>query len=70
MKNKIIPSIYLFVLASAVSGCKIKIPSNTTPDPSDYGTIEQMKITNGFPLKNEPWVEFSDRNSYTVFMKK
>ena len=70
MKNKIIPSIYLFVLASAVSGCKIKIPSNTTPDPSDYGTIEQMKITNGFPLKNEPWVVISDRNSNTVFMKK
>ncbi|MFC6269744.1 type VI secretion system protein TssR [Frigoriflavimonas asaccharolytica] len=70
MKNKITPAIYFLIIGSIITGCKVKIPSNTTPDSADYGSIEQTKIKDGFPLESEPWVVISDRDNNVVFMKK
>lgn len=70
MKHQLFRTSVLFAIPLTIIGCNVRIPSNSTPKPSPYGTIEQMKITDGFPLKKEPWVVFSDRNSNVVFMKK
>ena len=70
MKQKLVPASALFALTFIITGCNVRIPSNSTPPPSPYGIMDQMKITNGFPLKKEPWVVISDRNSNVVFMKK
>lgn len=70
MKNTALQITCLLAITSIITGCKVRIPSNTTPDPSPYGIIDQINITNGFPVKSEPWVVISDRNSNVVFMKK
>ncbi|SFI49770.1 type VI secretion system protein TssR domain-containing protein [Halpernia frigidisoli] len=70
MKHKLLKSAYIFPVSLIIIGCNVRIPSNSTPTPSDYGIIDQVKITNGFPIKKEPWVVISDRNSNVVFMKK
>lgn len=70
MKHQLFRTSVLFAIPLTIIGCNVRIPSNSTPKPSPYGTIEQMKITDGFPLKKEPWVVISDRNSNVVFMKK
>lgn len=70
MKNKLSQTACLLAISLIATGCKVRIPSNTTPEPSDYGMIEQTKITNGYPLKSMPWVVISDRSSNVVFLKK
>lgn len=70
MKSKLLKTTFLLAITFIIYSCSVRIPSNTTPKPSQYGTIDQIKITNGFPLKKEPWVVISDRNSNVVFMKK
>ncbi|MBF8458381.1 VWA domain-containing protein [Kaistella sp. G5-32] len=70
MKHTLLKTAFLLAISFLIMGCNVRIPSNTTPKPTVYGMIDQIKITNGYPLKKEPWVVISDRNSNVVFMKK
>lgn len=70
MKNKLLQTTFTLAAAFFITSCQVRIPSNTTPEPSSYGVIEQMKVTDGFPVEKEPWVVISDRDNNEVFMKK
>jgi hypothetical protein len=70
MKKNFLNAIYVLGTACIVTGCQVRIPSNETPKTGFYGYVDQVKVSDGFPKKAEPWVVVSDRANNTVFMDK
>ena len=70
MKKNFLNAIYVLGTACIVVGCQVRIPSNETPKTGFYGYVDQVKVSDGFPKKAEPWVVVSDRANNTVFMDK
>ncbi|MFV0531923.1 MAG: type VI secretion system protein TssR domain-containing protein [Flavobacteriales bacterium] len=58
------------VITYLISSCQVRLPSQKTPLPSNYGFIDKINVTNGYPLKSEPWVVISDRANNSVFIDK
>ncbi len=56
--------------AFIIVSCHVRIPSHSTPKPKAYGAIDQIEVSEGYPLKAEPWVVISDRGNNTVFMDR
>lgn len=68
--NKFRNAIYVLGAAYILSGCQVRIPSEETPEPGFYGYVDQVKVSDGYPRKSEPWVVISDRANNSVFMDK
>lgn len=70
MKNNFRNAISVLGASYILSGCQVRIPSQETPDSGFYGYVDQVKVSDGYPKKSEPWVVISDRANNTVFMDK
>lgn len=70
MKRIFFNAVYVLGATYILSGCQVRIPSQETPDSQFYGYVDQVRVTDGFPAKAEPWIVISDRANNTVFMDK
>jgi len=68
MKKFSLPIAIFYTLL--ISSCNVRLPAISTPKPSVEGNLENIKLINGFPEKNEPWIVISDRDNNSVFMEK
>ena len=70
MKRNFFNAIYVLGAVYILSGCQVRIPSQETPNSGFYGYVDQVRVSDGFPKKAEPWVVISDRANNSVFMDK
>lgn len=70
MKNNFYLAAYFAGALGAVTSCHVKIPSQKTPAPAYYTTVDGVKVLSGYPKKGEPWVVISDRANNGVYMDK
>ncbi|MBO6201104.1 MAG: VWA domain-containing protein [Chryseobacterium sp.] len=70
MKRNFFNAIYVLGAVYILSGCQVRIPSQETPDSRFYGYVDQVRVSDGFPKKAEPWVVISDRANNSVFVDK
>lgn len=70
MKNKFPHAAYYIGLSVLFASCQVKLPSKKTPEPSQYGTIDNSSVTDGYPKKSAPWIAISDRSRNTAFLDK
>ncbi|HBV16075.1 type VI secretion system protein TssR domain-containing protein [Chryseobacterium carnipullorum] len=70
MKNKFPLAAYYIGLSVLITSCQVKLPSKRTPEPSQYGQIENAPVVNGYPKKAVPWIVISDRSRNTAYLDK
>lgn len=70
MKNKFPLAAYYIGMSVLFASCQVKLPSKKTPEPSQYGTIDNSTVTDGYPKKSVPWIAISDRSRNTAFLDK
>nr|WP_315035269.1 type VI secretion system protein TssR domain-containing protein [uncultured Chryseobacterium sp.] len=70
MKNKFPLAAYYIGLSVLLTSCQVKLPSKKTPEPSQYGQIDNSPVVNGFPKKSVPWIVVSDRSRNTAYLDK
>jgi hypothetical protein len=70
MKNKLPLAAYYIGVSVLLTSCQVKLPSKRTPEPSQYGQIDNASVVNGFPKKSVPWIAISDRSRNTAYLDK
>ena len=70
MKNKFPLAAYYIGLSVLLTSCQVKLPSKKTPEPQQYGQIDNAPVINGFPKKSAPWIVISDRSRNTAYLDK
>lgn len=70
MKNKFPLAAYYIGVSVLLTSCQVKLPSKRTPEPSQYGQIDNSPVVNGFPKKSVPWIAISDRSRNTAYLDK
>lgn len=70
MKNKLPLAAYYIGLSVLLTACQVKLPSKRTPEPSQYGQIDNATVINGFSKKAVPWIAISDRSRNTAYLDK
>lgn len=70
MRNKIPLAAYYIGVSLILTGCQVKLPSKKTPEPSQYGQVDNSPVVNGFPKKSAPWIAISDRSRNTAYLDK
>lgn len=70
MKNKFPLAAYYIGVSVLLTSCQVKLPSKRTPEPAQYGQIENSTVVNGFPKKAVPWIVISDRSRNTAYLDK
>lgn len=70
MKNKLPLAAYYIGLSVLLTACQVKLPSKRTPEPSQYGQVDNATVINGFPKKAVPWIAISDRSRNTAYLDK
>ncbi len=70
MKNKFPLAAYYIGLSVLLASCQVKLPSKRTPEPSQYGQVDNSPVVNGFPKKSVPWIVISDRSRNTAYLDK
>ncbi|WP_027379195.1 type VI secretion system protein TssR domain-containing protein [Chryseobacterium daeguense] len=70
MKNKLPLAAYYIGVSVLLTSCQVKLPSKRTPEPSQYGQIDNSTVVNGFPKKSVPWIAISDRTRNTAYLDK
>lgn len=70
MKNKLPLAAYYIGVSVLLTSCQVKLPSKKTPEPSQYGQVDNSPVINGFPKKSVPWIVISDRSRNTAYLDK
>lgn len=70
MKNKFPLAAYYVGLSVLLTSCQVKLPSKKTPEPQQYGQIDNAPVINGFPKRSAPWIVISDRSRNTAYLDK
>ncbi|SHK45974.1 type VI secretion system protein TssR domain-containing protein [Chryseobacterium polytrichastri] len=70
MRNKLPLAAYYIGVSLVLTGCQVKLPSKKTPEPSQYGQVDNSPVVNGFPKKSAPWIAISDRSRNTAYLDK
>lgn len=70
MKNKFPLAAYYIGLSVLLTGCQVKLPSKKTPEPKQYGQIDNAPVIDGFSKKSVPWIAISDRSRNTAYLDK
>ena len=70
MKNKLPLAAYYIGLSVLFTGCQVKLPSKKTPEPKQYGQIDNSPVIDGFSKKSVPWIAISDRSRNTAYLDK
>ncbi len=70
MKNKFPLAAYYIGVSVLLTSCQVKLPSKRTPEPSQYGQIDNSSVINGYPKKATPWIAISDRSRNTAYLDK
>ncbi|REC77541.1 VWA domain-containing protein [Chryseobacterium elymi] len=70
MKNKFPLAAYYIGLSVLLASCQVKLPSKRTPEPSQYGQVDNSPVVNGYPKKSVPWIVISDRSRNTAYLDK
>jgi hypothetical protein len=70
MKNKFPLAAYYVGVSVLLVSCQVKLPSKRTPEPSQYGQVDNSPVVNGFPKKSVPWIAISDRSRNTAYLDK
>ena len=70
MKNKFPLAAYYVGLSVLLTSCQVKLPSKKTPEPQQYGQIDNASVINGYPKKSVPWIAISDRSRNTAYLDK
>ncbi|MBW8524066.1 VWA domain-containing protein [Chryseobacterium chendengshani] len=70
MKNKFPLAAYYIGLSVILTGCQVKLPSKKTPEPKQYGQIDNAPVIDGFSKKSVPWIAISDRSRNTAYLDK
>ncbi|AZA92604.1 Uncharacterised protein [Chryseobacterium nakagawai] len=70
MKNKFPLAAYYIGLSVLLTSCQVKLPSKKTPEPSQYGKVDNSTVVNGYPKKSVPWIVISDRSRNTAYLDK
>ena len=70
MKNKFPLAAYYIGVSVLLTGCQVRLPSKKTPEPSQYGQVDNSPVVNGFPKKSVPWIAISDRSRNTAYLDK
>jgi hypothetical protein len=70
MKNKFPLAAYYIGFSVLLASCQVKLPSKRTPEPSQYGQVDNSPVVNGYPKKSVPWIVISDRSRNTAYLDK
>ncbi|MGU3373612.1 type VI secretion system protein TssR domain-containing protein [Chryseobacterium sp. M5A1_1a] len=70
MRNKFPLAAYYIGLSVLLTSCQVKLPSKKTPEPSQYGQVDNSPVVNGYPKKSVPWIVVSDRSRNTAYLDK
>lgn len=70
MKNKFPLAAYYIGLSVLLTSCQVKLPSKKTPEPKQYGQIDNSPVIDGFSKKSVPWIAISDRSRNTAYLDK
>jgi hypothetical protein len=70
MRNKFPLAAYYIGLSVLLTACQVKLPSKRTPEPSQYGQVDNSPVVNGYPKKSVPWIVISDRSRNTAYLDK
>jgi len=70
MKNKLPLAAYYIGLSVLLTSCQVKLPSKRTPEPAQYGQVDNSPVVNGYPKKATPWIVVSDRSKNTAYLDK
>ncbi|KMQ69148.1 hypothetical protein ACM39_03280 [Chryseobacterium sp. FH2] len=70
MKNRFPLAAYYIGVSVLLTSCQVKLPSKKTPEPSQYGQIDNSSVINGYPKKSVPWIAISDRSRNTAYLDK
>ncbi|WP_435522196.1 type VI secretion system protein TssR domain-containing protein [Chryseobacterium indoltheticum] len=70
MKNKFPLSSLLYRVFGFADELSGKIAIKKTPEPQQYGQIDNASVINGFPKKSAPWIVISDRSRNTAYLDK
>lgn len=70
MKNKFPLAAYYIGLSVLLTSCQVRLPSKKTPEPSQYGQVDNSTVVNGYPKKSVPWIVISDRSRNTAYLDK
>lgn len=70
MKNKLPLAAYYIGISVLLTACQVKLPSKRTPEPSQYGQVDNSPVINGFPKKAVPWIVISDHSKNTAYLDK
>ncbi|MFP3598816.1 type VI secretion system protein TssR domain-containing protein [Chryseobacterium sp. SIMBA_029] len=70
MKNKFPLAAYYIGLSVLLMSCQVKLPSKRTPEPAQYGQVDNSPVVNGYPKKATPWIVVSDRSRNTAYLDK
>lgn len=70
MNNKFPLAAYYIGLSVLLAGCQVRLPSKRTPEPSQYGQVDNSPVVNGYPKKAVPWIVISDRSRNTAYLDK
>lgn len=70
MKNKFPLAAYYIGLSVLLTSCQVKLPSKKTPEPKQYGQIDNAPVIDGFSKKSVPWIAISDRSRNTAYLDK
>lgn len=70
MKNKLPLAAYYIGFSVLLTSCQVKLPAKKTPEPSQYGQVDNSPVVNGFPKKSVPWIAISDRSRNTAYLDK
>lgn len=70
MKNKFPLAAYYIGVSIVLTSCQVKLPSKKTPEPSQYGQIDNASVINGYSKKSVPWIAISDRSRNTAYLDK
>lgn len=70
MKNKFPLAAYYIGISVLLTGCQVQLPSKKTPEPKQYGQIDNAPVIDGFSKKSVPWIAISDRSRNTAYLDK
>ncbi|MDH6252769.1 hypothetical protein M2347_002496 [Chryseobacterium sp. H1D6B] len=70
MRNKFPLAAYYIGVSVVLTSCQVTLPSKKTPEPSQYGQIDNASVVNGYPKKSVPWIAISDRSRNTAYLDK
>lgn len=70
MRNKFPLAAYYIGFSVILTSCQVKLPAKKTPEPSQYGQVDNSTVVNGYPKKSVPWIVVSDRSRNTAYLDK